>query len=341
MDENVAIVKVTQKQQHVTVSGAGGLRGLTGPKGEAGAALQITGSVDTYAELPTNLKPSDAGKAWFNQADGKLYVWSGTQFPADGQGSQFEGPQGPAGPTGFSPIATVSKTGSTTTISITDKEGTTTADVYDGDTLTDGIINGAANNATTVTGSKIALSTIGTPNIRKNAITTDTVADSSITTAKIADNAITTAKLASSSVVTAAIANSAVTSSKIDWSTYYGSSSIPVATTSVSTAYSIPLSLTRIGNIVIAQGTFVVDQGLPQNDEMDTGASIPSGFRPSSTIGTVWIPFSATQSLGSTLGAWSIYSGGVIKFSVAGASSGAQRFAYNSVYITNDPWPSS
>lgn len=181
MDENVAIVKVTQKQQHIAVSGMGGLRGLTGPKGEAGAGLQITGSVDTYAELPSNLGPYDAGKAYFNQADGKLYVWSGERFPTDGQGSQFVGPEGPSGPTGYSPTATVSKSGTTTTITITDKNGTTTAEVDDGAQLTDGIINGAANDAVSVTGSKIALSTVGTPNLRNNSVTEDKLATTVMT----------------------------------------------------------------------------------------------------------------------------------------------------------------
>lgn len=188
MDENVALIKVYQKLQHVTVEGAGGLRGETGAtgqkgetgpsgtvtvattttlpagsmadvenmgsstnavlkfsiprgqkgaKGDAGAGLQITGSVDTYADLPTDLTPADAGKAYFNQADGKLYVWSGTQFPANGQGSQFKGDtgaQGLPGQDGFSPVATVTRITDGATISITDKNGTTTATVNDGTT---------------------------------------------------------------------------------------------------------------------------------------------------------------------------------------------------------------
>lgn len=190
MDENVAIVNVSQELQHVTVSAAGGLRGLTGPKGEPGAGLAINGSVDTYSELPNDLGPDDAGKAWFNQDDGKLYVWTGTRFPAEGQGSQFEGPEGPAGPTGFSPTASVTKAGDTTTITITDKNGTTTATVQDGAQLTDGIINGAANNAVSVTGSKIALSTIGTPNIRDGAVTATKMADNSVTASNLATDVV-------------------------------------------------------------------------------------------------------------------------------------------------------
>jgi hypothetical protein len=118
------LVKVSQEVKHVIVKNAGGLRGLTGPQGiqgqpgpqgpqgvqgiqgpqgpqgEPGAGLVINGSVATYADLPNNLTPADAGHAYFVEADGKLYIWSGTSWPADGAGSQFQGPQGPTGPQG-------------------------------------------------------------------------------------------------------------------------------------------------------------------------------------------------------------------------------------------------
>lgn len=170
-------------------------KGDKGDKGDPGAGLVITGSVATYGDLPTNLTPADAGKAYFVQADGKLYVWSGTAFPADGEGSQFEGPKGDPGDPGtaatiaagtttttapgtnasvqnvgtssqaifnfsiprgdkgepgvdgtdgadgadgFSPTATVTQTSSGATISITDKNGTTTANVTNGTNGQDG-----------------------------------------------------------------------------------------------------------------------------------------------------------------------------------------------------------
>lgn len=77
-----------------------GEKGEKGDKGDPGAGLQISGEVDTYADLPTNLTPADAGKAYIVRADSKLYVWSGTAFPPSGQGSQFVGPQGPKGDKG-------------------------------------------------------------------------------------------------------------------------------------------------------------------------------------------------------------------------------------------------
>jgi len=107
-------------------------KGDKGDKGDTGSGLTLSGTVATYAELPNNLTPADAGKAYLVEADGKLYVWSGTAFPADGAGTQFEGPEGPEGPAGYSPTATVTKIDNTATISITDKNGTTTAQISDG-----------------------------------------------------------------------------------------------------------------------------------------------------------------------------------------------------------------
>ena len=67
---------------------------------------------------------------------------------------------GPPGPAGFSPIATVSKTDNVTTITITDEDGTTTAQVYDGtdgdngenNTLTIGTVSSGATPSATITG---------------------------------------------------------------------------------------------------------------------------------------------------------------------------------------------
>lgn len=81
--------------------GEKGEKGDPGEKGEAGAGLTIAGEVDTYADLPADLTAEDAGKAYINKADSKLYVWTGTAFPAEGEGSAFVGPQGPQGEQGI------------------------------------------------------------------------------------------------------------------------------------------------------------------------------------------------------------------------------------------------
>ena len=182
MQPNVVnnLVKVSQEHTHVIVKGAGGLQGLPGP---AGAGLNIDGSVDTYSDLPHHLTPSDAGVAYFVQADGLLYIWTGERWPEEGQGAQFQGPrgiQGPPGqdvercPEGFSPVVTTEDIEDGIRINITNKTGTTSTDI-DYKNIPDGVI----------------------------------------TTAKLADDAVTTAKIADDAVQTASISDGAVTASKI------------------------------------------------------------------------------------------------------------------------------
>ena len=144
------------KKYYFKVKGLGGLKGDKGDKGDDGTGISIDGTVATYADLPTNLGLDDDGKGYYVEADGKLYIWNGTSFPADGDGVQIQGPQGPKGEKGdtgpqgpqgeqgeqgpagangvdgFSPTATVVRTENGATITITDAEGTTTAEVYDG-----------------------------------------------------------------------------------------------------------------------------------------------------------------------------------------------------------------
>ena len=92
--------------------GATGQRGPEGPQGPTGPAgpqgepgvdgkgVSVAGQVPTYAELPSTLTEADAGKGWLVEGDGRLYVWSGTAFPANGSGADFRGPAGPQGPQG-------------------------------------------------------------------------------------------------------------------------------------------------------------------------------------------------------------------------------------------------
>jgi hypothetical protein len=80
--------------------GIQGVQGEQGPPGEDGAGVAIAGSVANYAALPSGLGPEDAGNGYLNQADGKLYIWDGDSFPADGAGADFRGPIGLTGATG-------------------------------------------------------------------------------------------------------------------------------------------------------------------------------------------------------------------------------------------------
>jgi hypothetical protein len=62
-------------------------------KGDKGDGLKIDGSVPTYADLPT-LTAADMGKTYLVDADGRLYFWSGTAWPASGAGLLIKGEDG-------------------------------------------------------------------------------------------------------------------------------------------------------------------------------------------------------------------------------------------------------
>ena len=80
--------------------GATGATGPAGQDGQDGAGIEIAGSVASYANLPSSLNASNAGEGYLVESDGKLYIWSGTSFPTNGNGVEFRGPQGATGPNG-------------------------------------------------------------------------------------------------------------------------------------------------------------------------------------------------------------------------------------------------
>src|SRR5574337_656478 len=149
-----------------TVSG-----NIKGPGGAdatvaVGAGIQIAGSVATYGDLPTGLTAGDAGKAYFVSADGKLYIWSGTAFPADGAGTVFRGPDGTAatvavgtvttGVAGSSAAVSNSGTSSAATFNFTIPRGDAGTNGNDGAaaTIAVGTVStGAAGSSATVTNS--------------------------------------------------------------------------------------------------------------------------------------------------------------------------------------------
>lgn len=129
----------------------------------------------------------------------------------------------------------------------------------------------------------------------------------------------------------------------VDFTTFELLPGIPVKGYTVLNAGSdTTLTLHRVGNLVIASGTFV-SAGTGQYDDITINNRIPLGYRPSSTINEgsgVWIPFVCTRSDDLGQGAWRILPDGSMRFSNARGFSGAKRFAYNAVYFTDDEWPS-
>lgn len=78
--------------------GPKGDKGDQGPQGEDGRSVSVTGTVDTAAQLPTNLGTTDSGTGYITADDGHLHVWSGTSWTDVGT---VRGPQGPQGPQGI------------------------------------------------------------------------------------------------------------------------------------------------------------------------------------------------------------------------------------------------
>ena len=72
--------------------GPQGVPGETGPQGDAGAGLNILGTLPTEGDLPLT---GNAGEAYL--IGGNLWVWSGSAWVNAGQ---IQGPQGPAGAPG-------------------------------------------------------------------------------------------------------------------------------------------------------------------------------------------------------------------------------------------------
>ena len=137
--------------------------------------------------------------------------------------------RGETGADGFSPIATVAKSGDTATISITDAEGTTTAEITDGTDGTNGA-DGFSPIATVTKSGDTATISITDAEGTTTATVTDGVTptvDSSLSgssTNPVQNDVITNAlngkqaTLTTGDITTTLIADSAITNGKIDWS---------------------------------------------------------------------------------------------------------------------------
>ncbi|MFY9190171.1 MAG: hypothetical protein WAN89_02710 [Lawsonella sp.] len=78
------------------LTGATGKQGVPGPKGEDGKSINVSGSVETAADLPI-LSAAETGQGYFTRDDGLLNIWDGGDWLP---GIEIRGEQGPAGPEG-------------------------------------------------------------------------------------------------------------------------------------------------------------------------------------------------------------------------------------------------
>lgn len=111
-------------------TGATGATGATGEQGPKGDGLQIDGTAATYADLPT-LTAEDKGKAYAVAADGQLYYWDGSAWPAESAGIPLKGEDG------ISPTVTTENTVASglvpaVKVTITDKDGDHEFTIKDG-----------------------------------------------------------------------------------------------------------------------------------------------------------------------------------------------------------------
>ena len=144
--------------------GPQGPQGATGPQGPQGAKGDTGPQGATGPQGPKGDKgdKGDTG-AQGPKGDTGATGATGPQGPKGDTGAT--GPQGPQGATGsagadgFSPVATVTQTSSGATISITDKDGTTTADVSNGADGTDGTdgFSPVATVTPTATGATVSI----------------------------------------------------------------------------------------------------------------------------------------------------------------------------------------
>lgn len=65
---------------------------VKGDKGDIGAGVNLSGSVDTYADLGPG--PWDLGAAFVVNSDGLLYIYGVSGWPAEGSGAAFRGERG-------------------------------------------------------------------------------------------------------------------------------------------------------------------------------------------------------------------------------------------------------
>jgi hypothetical protein len=79
----------------VGATGPTGAQGVTGPTGAQGTSINVRGSVAEIGDLPPTA--NQINDAYIVDADGDLYVWTGSAWDSVGQ---IVGPSGPTGPTG-------------------------------------------------------------------------------------------------------------------------------------------------------------------------------------------------------------------------------------------------
>lgn len=152
--ETGAIITTTDLTHGTTtatlLNGAKGDTGATGATGNGISEIQIVGYSQDMLTTYYSMLFTDGTHYDYSITNGR----NGT----DGQ----DGADGTDGQDGYSPSASVSKSGDTATITITDKNGTTTTTIKDGTNGT----NGTDGQSASITGATASVTnTVGTPSV--------------------------------------------------------------------------------------------------------------------------------------------------------------------------------
>lgn len=156
----------------------------------------------------------------------------------------------------------------------------------------------------------------------------DKIINRAITTENIADNAVTTAK----------INDGAVTANKIDFTTFKTNFPVESINLTIHSSMDISVTLYRVGNVVFAQSNGSLVKNFQQRyAEVETGATVPLGFRPI-LGGMITSNCRDANGVDAKVNYYSDSSG---KITVSTSSIGNGRFTLFGCWITNDEWPTN
>lgn len=179
--EDGAVISITDRDGTTTAEIHNGERGERGPQGERGER----GEQGVQGVPGIQGEKGDRGEQGIQGERGPQGV------PGERGATGATGATGPAGPAGsdgadgFSPIATVTKSGNTATITITDKNGTTTASVTEPTKTSDLTNDGADGTSTYIEADELAtVATSGSYNDLTDKPTIPTVNNATLTIQK-------------------------------------------------------------------------------------------------------------------------------------------------------------
>lgn len=136
--------------------------------------------------------------------------------------------------------------------------------------------------------------------------------------------------------ITAGDKANTVTADMLDLSGLEDFAGAPVVTATLSLGYGMNAGLTRIGNLVILNGTPINTQQVGSGETTLT-ETCPSGYRPT---GNRYVPGVVTTNPGGTCG-WQIQPGGTMVIFVPSTITTPNRIMVSAVWLTNDSWPSA